>query len=67
LFATIRFGTTDLVVILARIFRGLHRAEQLEARVRRYAAHLDAAPGMARSANKASAGLLPNRAGAMYD
>jgi hypothetical protein len=43
LFATIRFGTTDLVVILARIFRGLHRAEQLEARVRRYAAHLDAA------------------------
>jgi hypothetical protein len=52
-----RFGTTDLVLILASIARGLHLAEALEARVLRRAAHLDAGPrpGRARSAAKAPA------------
>src|SRR5271169_7026398 len=52
LFATIRFGTTDLALILARIARGLLLADALEARVLRRAAHLDAGrrPGRARSA-----------------
>ncbi|HME21711.1 MAG TPA: hypothetical protein VKI44_10255 [Acetobacteraceae bacterium] len=56
-FATIRFGTTDLALILARIARGLLLANALEARVLQRAAHLDAGPrpGRARSAAKAPA------------
>src|SRR5271166_6248827 len=56
-FATIRFGTTDLALILARIARGLLLAEALEARVLQRAAHLDAGPrpGKARSAPRAPA------------
>ena len=52
IFATARFGTTDLALILARITRGLHLADALEARVLRRAAHLDAQPrpGKPRSA-----------------
>ena len=38
------FGTRDIALILARITRGLHRANALEARVVRNAASLDAAP-----------------------
>jgi hypothetical protein len=38
------FGTTDLVLILARIARGLHRAHLLEERIARTAARLDAEP-----------------------
>jgi hypothetical protein len=52
----IRFGTTDLALILARIARGLQLADALEARVVRRAAHLDAEqPGSARSAARSSA------------
>ncbi len=48
------FGTTDVALILARINRGLQRANELEARVLRGAAHLDAkrAPTKTRSAPK---------------
>ncbi len=49
-FVTLRFGTTDLALILARISRGLHRAEALEVRIVRNAARLDAAPRGAASA-----------------
>jgi hypothetical protein len=42
--ATRPFGTRDIALILARITRGLHRANALEARVVRNAARLDAAP-----------------------
>src|SRR6516165_6848511 len=47
-----RFGTTDLAAIFASITRGLLRANALEARVLRSAAHIDAErrPGRARSA-----------------
>ena len=38
------FGTRDIALILARITRGLHRADALEARLIRNAAHLDAEP-----------------------
>ena len=38
------FGTADIAVILARIPRGLHRADALEARLLRNADRLDAAP-----------------------
>ena len=38
------FGTTDIALILARISRGLHRANALEARLLRNADRLDAAP-----------------------
>ncbi len=57
LFVKARFGTTDLAVILARIFRGLLLAEALEARVLRRAAHLDAGPrpGKTRPAAKSPA------------
>jgi hypothetical protein len=57
IFAIVRFGTIDLELILARIARGLHLAEALEARVLQRAAHLDArpAPGRARSAARAPA------------
>src|SRR5271157_4975159 len=57
LFATIRFGTTDLALILARIARGLLLADALEARVLQRAAHLDVGPrrGRARSAPRAPA------------
>jgi hypothetical protein len=55
MFARVHFGTTDLALILARITRGLLRANALEARVLQRAAHLDTrpAPGRARSAAKA--------------
>ena len=43
-FTTGRFGTLDPVSILARIINGLLRADALEARVLRRAAHLDAGP-----------------------
>ena len=39
-----RFGTSDLVLILARIALGLHRAFLLEAKITRAAARLDAEP-----------------------
>ena len=53
-FTRVFFGTTDLASILARILCGLNRADALEARVRRRAAHLDAGPrpAKARSAAK---------------
>jgi hypothetical protein len=38
------FGTADLALILARITRGLHRAQALEERLVRNAARLDAPP-----------------------
>jgi hypothetical protein len=38
------FGTADVALILARISRGLHRANALEARLLRIAHRLDAAP-----------------------
>jgi hypothetical protein len=56
----IRFGTTDLVSILARIIRGLHRADALEARVLRRAAHLDAGPRPASTRSAAKAPAVPS-------
>jgi hypothetical protein len=57
LFGKGRFGTTDLTAIFACITRGLLRANALEARVLRSAAHIDAErrPGQARSAARAPA------------
>jgi hypothetical protein len=46
------FGTTDVALILARISRGLHRANALEARLLRSAHRLDAAPRGASSPGK---------------
>ena len=43
------FGTADAALILARISRGLHRADALEARLIRNADRLDAAPPAAPS------------------
>ncbi len=43
------FGTADVALILARITRGLHRADALEARLIRNADRLDAAPQAAPS------------------
>ena len=43
------FGTADVALILARISRGLHRANALEARLIRSADRLDAAPPAAPS------------------
>ena len=43
-FARTSFGTADLAVIFARIARGLHLAQALEARVLRRAAWLDQGP-----------------------
>jgi hypothetical protein len=43
------FGTNDLALILARITRGLHRADALEARLLRNAPRLDAGPRSAAS------------------
>jgi len=43
------FGTADVALILARITRGLHRANALEARLIRSADRLDAAPPAAPS------------------
>jgi hypothetical protein len=43
------FGTADVALILARITRGLHRANTLEARLIRNADRLDAAPPAAPS------------------
>jgi hypothetical protein len=44
IFARTGFGTADLAVIFARIARGLHLAQALEARVLRRAAWLDQGP-----------------------
>jgi hypothetical protein len=44
IFARTSFGTADLAVIFARIARGLHLAQALEARVLRRAAWLDKEP-----------------------
>jgi hypothetical protein len=44
-----RFGTADIARILAMIARGLHRANALEDRIVRRAAHLDAPPQAASS------------------
>ena len=55
------FGTADVAQILARISRGLHRADALEARLLRNADRLDAAPrgasspGMPRAPRQAAA------------
>ena len=55
------FGTADIARILARISRGLHRANALEARLLRNADRLDAAPrgasspGMPRAPRQAAA------------
>jgi hypothetical protein len=43
-FDAVRFGTSDLALILARITRGLNRATALEARLLQNAARLDAEP-----------------------
>jgi hypothetical protein len=45
------FGASDIALILARITRGLLRAEALEARIIRTAARLDAPPAPARAAS----------------
>ena len=50
---TVCFGTADLAVILARIARGLHLAQALEARVLRRAAWLDEEPRRARGQSEA--------------
>jgi hypothetical protein len=46
------FGTADVALILARISRGLHRANALEARLIRSANRLDAAPPAAPSQSR---------------
>ena len=46
------FGTADVALILARICRGLHRANALEARLLSNARRLDAAPRRAASPGK---------------
>ena len=53
IFATTGFGTADLAVIFARIARGLHLAQALEARVLRRAAWLDQGPRRPRAARPA--------------
>ncbi len=53
IFARTGFGTTDIALILARIARGLHRAQALEDRVTRCAARLDAEPRRARGQSEA--------------
>ena len=55
IFAKVRFGTTDLALIFARIARGLLLAHALEARVLQRAAHLDAGPRPARARSAARA------------
>jgi hypothetical protein len=47
------FGTTDIALIIARITRGLLRAQALEARVTRCAARLDVGPSRARGPSEA--------------
>jgi hypothetical protein len=61
------FGTGDIALILARITRGLLRAEALEARIIRTATRLDAAPAPPRAlrhrsppAQAAEAGSAPD-------
>ena len=46
------FGASDIALILARITRGLLRAEALEARIIRTAARLDAPPAPARAPSR---------------
>ncbi len=56
------FGTTDIALILARITRGLERANELEARVLQRAAYLDAGPRPARArSERAPAATRPTR------
>jgi hypothetical protein len=62
-FAWCCFGTTDLALILARITRGLLRANALEARVLQRAAHLDARPAPGRAQSAARAPAAPRVAG----
>ena len=59
IFAKVRFGTTDLALIFARIARGLLLADALEARVLRRAAHLDAGPRPSRARSTARAPAAP--------
>ena len=59
IFAKVRFGTTDLTLIFARIARGLLLANALEARVLRSAAHLDAGPRPAGARSAARAPAAP--------
>src|SRR5581483_8778906 len=56
------FGTCDIAQLLARISRGLHRANELEARVVRRAASLDAAPKAHKARSAGNKPLAP-RAG----
>ena len=59
------FGTADVAQILARISRGLHRANALEARLLRNADRLDAAPrGAARPQGRRAHPGQPPRAAA---
>jgi hypothetical protein len=48
----LRFGTSDLALILARITRGLNRATALEARLLQNAARLDAEPAPSRAPSR---------------
>ncbi|HME20161.1 MAG TPA: hypothetical protein VKI44_02140 [Acetobacteraceae bacterium] len=64
-FAKVRFGTSDLALILARIAHGLHLANALEARVLRRAAQLDAGPR--RAATQSAAKARAARAAAEAD
>jgi hypothetical protein len=51
-FDALRFGTSDLALILARITRGLNRATALEARLLQNAARLDAEPAPSRAPSR---------------
>jgi hypothetical protein len=51
-FDALRFGTSDLALILARIARGLHRATALEARLLQNATRLDAEPAPSRAPSR---------------
>jgi hypothetical protein len=56
------FGTADVALILARISRGLHRANALEARLLRNADRLDAAPRGASSPGMSAMPRAPRQA-----
>ena len=51
-FDALRFGTSDLALILARIARGVHRATALEARLLQNATRLDAEPAPSRAPSR---------------
>jgi hypothetical protein len=59
MFGMVRFGTTDLTLILTRIARGLLLANALEARVLLRAAHLDAGRRTSRERSAARAPAAP--------